>query len=399
MTKVLRIINRLNLGGPTYNVAYLTRYLAPEFETKLVAGIKEETEASSEFIVKALGLEPEYIEEMSREINLRNDIRAYRKIKEVIEEYKPDIVHTHAAKAGTLGRLAALQCGVPVILHTFHGHVFHSYFGKVKTEMFKQIERYLARKTNGIIAISDLQKRELCDEYKISPPDKCYVIPLGFDLQKFGSSQLNSSGSFRKKYGISGDVVLIGIIGRIVPVKNHTLFLEAFRKTVDQNADKKMKAFIIGDGEDRASVILKAKDLNFKIATSPEDAAEADVVFTSWILNIEEPLRDLDIVALTSDNEGTPVSLIEAHAAGKPVVSTDVGGIRDVVLEGGSALLSKAGDIDEFSFNMSKLVENQVLRKEMGLRGQDFVTARFSYTRLVNDMRSLYRNLLTNSTL
>ncbi len=399
MAKVLRIINRLNLGGPTYNVAYLTRYLAPEFETTLVAGIKEDSEASSEFIVKSLGLEPVYVEEMSREINLGQDIKAYKKIKRIIEDYKPDIVHTHAAKAGALGRLAALQCGVPVILHTFHGHVFHSYFGKLKTELFKQIERYLARRTTGIIAISEIQKSELCDEHKISPPEKCHVVPLGFDLEKFANTKSSSTGAFRKKYGIQDDVVLIGIIGRIVPVKNHSLFLEAFRKTVDQCTGRKIKAFVIGDGEDRDSVIQKALDLDFKIATSYESAQEADVIFTSWILDIDEPLRDLDIIALTSDNEGTPVSLIEAQAAGKPVVSTDVGGIRDVVLEGESAFLSIAGDSHKFSANMSKLVENQDLRMKMGGRGQEFVINWFSYSRLVDDMRTLYRNLLTNSTL
>ncbi|MGZ4034279.1 MAG: glycosyltransferase, partial [Bacteroidia bacterium] len=145
MTKVLRIINRFNLGGPTYNVAYLTKYISSDYETLLVGGAKDDTEESSGFILENLGLKPVIVEEMLREINIKNDYAAYKKIKKIIREFKPDIVHTHASKAGTLGRLAASSCGVPIIVHTFHGHVFHSYFGKLKTTFYKNIERYLAR--------------------------------------------------------------------------------------------------------------------------------------------------------------------------------------------------------------------------------------------------------------
>ena len=161
MTKVLRIINRFNLGGPTYNVAYLSKYMSDEFETLLVGGAKDSTEESSNFIVENLGLKPVIVEEMLREIDIKNDFTAFRKLKKIIREFKPDIVHTHASKAGTLGRLAAASCGVPIIVHTFHGHVFHSYFGKLKTTFYKNIERYLAKKSTAIIAISEIQKKEL----------------------------------------------------------------------------------------------------------------------------------------------------------------------------------------------------------------------------------------------
>lgn len=137
MPKVLRIINRFNIGGPTYNAAYLSAYLPPEYETMLLAGSLDEGEESSEHVLDELGLKPVYIAEMKREISPKDDIAAYRKIKQIIKEFKPDIVHTHASKAGTLGRLAAASCGVKVIVHTFHGHVFHSYFGKTKTAFIK----------------------------------------------------------------------------------------------------------------------------------------------------------------------------------------------------------------------------------------------------------------------
>ena len=161
MPRVLRIINRFNLGGPTFNAAYLTKYLQPEFETKLIGGLKDESEDNSEFIVQDLGLEYLIVENMRRSINIRKDWKAYQQIVEIIKSFKPDIVHTHASKAGFLGRLAAIQEKVPVIVHTFHGHVFHSYFGKFKSYVYKLIERYLAKRSSMIIAISDEQKREL----------------------------------------------------------------------------------------------------------------------------------------------------------------------------------------------------------------------------------------------
>src|SRR6185295_2272303 len=227
MPRVLRIINRLNLGGPTYNAALLTKHLAPEFETLLIAGTKQDSEESSEFIVKNLGISTLAIPEMQREINLSNDRIAYKKIKDIIRDFKPDIVHTHAAKAGTLGRLAADSLKVPVIVHTFHGHVFHSYFNPIKTKIFLNIERYLARKSTGIIAISEKQMYELSEIHRICSPGKIKVIPLGFDLDKFQEDIEMKRKSFRSKYFVDDNEIAIGIIGRLVPVKNHPLFLKA----------------------------------------------------------------------------------------------------------------------------------------------------------------------------
>ena len=175
MPKVLRIINRFNLGGPTYNAAYLSKYMAPEYETLLVGGMHDETEKSSEFIVRDLGLKPIIIEEMKREINFKNDRIAYKKIKQLINDFQPDIVHSHASKAGALGRLAAYNCGVKAIVHTFHGHVFHSYFGKAKTKFYKLLEKHLANKSSKIIAISDIQKKELSEVHGICSKDKIVV--------------------------------------------------------------------------------------------------------------------------------------------------------------------------------------------------------------------------------
>lgn len=385
MPKVLRIINRLNLGGPTYNAAYLSKFLAPEFETMLVAGIKEDDEESSEFIVTDMGLQPVYIPEMRREINFTNDRIAYQKIKKLIAEFKPDIVHTHAAKAGTLGRLAAANSGVPVILHTFHGHVFHSYFNPLKTAVFKSVERYLSKKSTAIIAISDIQKEELCAEHRVCKPAQTVVIPLGFDLTRFQTDQLAKRTAFRTEYKINDDTVAIAIVGRIVPVKNHELFIRGFA-AVKAAYKGKVKGFIIGDGDDRSKMEQIAESLGL---------TSEDLVFTSWIFDVDRPLAGCDIVAMTSLNEGTPVSLIEAQAAGKPIVTTEVGGIGNVVIPGKTALLSPSQDLEGFTQNLLKLVEDKALRASMSALGWEHVRQRFHYERLVGDMRKLYTKLLS----
>ncbi len=393
MTKVLRIINRFNLGGPTYNVAYLSKYMSDEFETLLVGGAKDSTEESSNFIVENLGLKPVIVEEMLREIDIKNDFTAFRKLKKIIREFKPDIVHTHASKAGTLGRLAAASCGVPIIVHTFHGHVFHSYFGKLKTTFYKNIERYLAKKSTAIIAISEIQKKELVEIHKICTAEKVKVIPLGFDLSKFHENMEVKRESFRTKYNLAEDEIAISIIGRLVPVKNHALFLEAL-KIVSTKTSKKIRAFIVGDGEDRQKIEAKATELNIKFIDGTQTNEKALLTFTSWIKEIDVVLAGSDIIALTSYNEGTPVSLIEAQAANKPIVSTNVGGIENVVIENQTALLCENKQLIQFSEALFRLIEDENLRNSMSEKGWNHVKDKFHYTRLVKDMENLYKELL-----
>jgi len=396
MPRVLRIINRFNLGGPTYNAAYLSRYMPPEFETLLVGGEKDDSEDSSEFIVKSLGLNPIIIPEMKREIDLKNDYEAYRKMVNIIKEFKPDIVHTHASKAGTIGRLAASNMQVPAIVHTFHGHVFHSYFGKMKTVMYKNIERNLARRSSTIIAISEKQKTELCLVHRICKPEKIKVIPLGFDLSRFNENMDEKRMQFRSRYHLEEDVIAIGIIGRIVPVKNHRLFLEAMKIVMSQT-EKKLRFFIIGDGEDRLRVEAFAKDLQIDFVDATLSNDIKPLTFTSWIKEIDVACAGLDIIALTSLNEGTPVSLIEAQAANKPIVTTNVGGIENVVIDGVTALLSHSKtDAKQFADRLLEVTESNVRRLEMSRVGWDHVRNKFHFTRLVRDMTDLYYELLAS---
>jgi glycosyltransferase involved in cell wall biosynthesis len=392
MPRVLRIINRFNLGGPAYNVAFLTKYLAPEYETLLIGGEKEPDEESSLFIFKEMGIEPLVISEMSRSVNFLQDVKAYYRIKKIIKQFKPDIVHTHAAKAGALGRLAAYSCNVPVIIHTFHGHVFHSYFGKVKTTIYKNIERFLAKKSSVIIAISEKQKHELCVEHKIAPAEKIRVVPLGFDLTKFSANQSEKRKTFRDKYQIEEDEICIVIIGRLAPVKNHPLFLKAIQ-FVKSHSTKKIRAIIVGDGNLRQNLMQQCAELNLDYSYYPSEPKKATVIFTSWIQDVSYPLAGSEVVCLTSFNEGTPVSLIEAQAASKAIITTKVGGIENSVSDKAAFLIDN-GNEKHFCEKLLLLCDDEVLREKMAICGKDFVFKQFHYTRLVQDIRSLYTSLL-----
>ena len=392
MPKVLRIINRFNLGGPTYNAAYLTKYMAPEFETLLVGGMHDPSEKSSEFILNELGLKPVIIPEMRREINFKNDRIAYKKIKKIIEEFKPDIVHTHASKAGALGRLAAHKMGVKVIIHTFHGHVFHSYFGRLKTEFYKFIERRLAKKSSKIIAISEIQKQELVDKYKICTEEQTEVIPLGFDLSRFQTDQQEKRTNFRNEWNINKDEIAIGIIGRLVPIKDHHFFIDVIHEITLKN-NKEVRFFIIGDGEYKENIVNYIKEKN--LSYTQEKGQKSLITFTSWIKNIDVANAGLDIICLCSKNEGTPVSLIEAQSSQKPIVSTKVGGIENIVIEDKSGLLSDSGDLDSFVNNLNLLINDSNLRKNLSKNGKH-IYDKYHMNRLVNDMTSFYNRTSFN---
>ena len=395
MPKVLRIINRFNLGGPTFNAALLTKYMSPDFDTVLIGGKEESSEESSKHILDDLDINAHLIDEMQRDIGLSNDRQAYRQIKKVIKEFEPDIIHTHASKAGAIGRSAGISYGKAKLVHTFHGHVFHSYFGKMKTNVYKNIERALALKTDKIVAISQRQKLELSKRYRICPEEKIEVIPLGFELEKFHNNIEEKRVSFRKKYNVDDDEIAIGIIGRLVPIKNHKLFLDSIKQAVEQS-NNKIRAFIVGDGSERENLKQYSSELGLDYLNGDfEPGMKATVHFTSWIKEVDWVNAGLDIIALSSLNEGTPVSLIEAQAACKPIVATRVGGVSNIVLNNETALLATSNCSKEFSKKLLQLIDNKNLREKMGRSGWDFVSEQFHYNRLVNDMKQLYHSLLS----
>lgn len=383
--KVLRIINRFNIGGPTYNATFLTAFLGDDFETLLVGGLPDVGEQDSLYIPELYGVKPRLIKEMVREPNLKSDRAAYKMLKEIIQEFKPDIVHTHASKAGALGRKAAKACGVPIIVHTFHGHVFHSYFGKTKTLIFKSIERRLAKQTDAIISISEIQKNELAHQHKVCNEDKIRVVPLGFDLEPFHEKRRLKRAEVRLNFNIKEDEIAIGIIGRLAPIKNHDYFFDVIESILEKTT-KQIKCFIVGDGPERKNVEARVETINNKYGEK--------IVMTSWIRDIGTFNAALDIICLTSKNEGTPVSLIEAQAAGIPVVSTDVGGVRDVVKDEITGYVIAAGDIKLFTDRLLSLIENEKKREKMSQNGWNFVKEEFHYQKLVANTRQLYFELL-----
>jgi glycosyltransferase involved in cell wall biosynthesis len=392
--RILRIMHRINIGGPTHHAGYLTKYLNnDEFETLLISGIINKDEESGEHILNEIGVKVEYVKNMGRSINLLKDIKSYFEIKGIIKKFRPHIVHTHAAKSGTLGRLAAISENIPLIIHTFHGHVFHSYFGKFKTKIYLLIERYLAKKSDKIIAISKEQKEELVNKFSICPNEKIEIIQLGFDLSKFSKNSEFKRKSFRNEFNIDNNDIAIGIVGRLTAIKNQKYFINVINE-VRKKTSKNIRAFIIGDGEDRELLELYSNQCNIDFNSKKDKFQDKLLCFTSWRKDMDFVYSGLDIVCLTSLNEGTPVTLIEAQAAQKVVVSTDVGGVQDVVLNNKSGFLANKKNHKEFAALLLNLIENNDLRDEMSKNGKKFVIEKFNYSRLVSDIKNLYLKLL-----
>jgi glycosyltransferase involved in cell wall biosynthesis len=387
MPRILRVINRFNIGGPTYNAAYLSKYLPSDYETILVGGSPQAHEAHSGYILDQLGVPYTEIPEMGRRVRLLDDWRAFRKLCAIIRQVQPDIVHTHAAKAGALGRIAARWCGVPVVVHTYHGHVFSGYFTGFKNTLVKSIERMLGRMTTAVIAISPIQRKEISELHGIVPMRKMHVIPLGFDLSRFETDQDTKRAQFRTQYSLQDNQVAVGIIGRLTAIKQHELFLKSFG--IAASSQPLLVAFVVGDGER-----MQELQAMWGSIAAQHGLASDRLQFTSWIKAVDVALAGLDLVAMTSLNEGTPVSLIEAQAACKPVITTDVGGVADCVDDNRSGLIVRSHDPIVFADAMIHLANDGHHRAAMGRLGRTFVTDRYSYVRLVNDVVQLYDELL-----
>jgi len=387
--KILRIINRFNIGGPVYNAILLSAYMPEEYDTLLIGGLPEKNEENSTYIAEKYGVNPLLISEMQREPNFKNDRKALKKLKEIILTYQPDIVHTHASKAGALGRKAAFDCAVPIVVHTYHGHVFHSYFNWWKTTLFQAIEKRLAKKTTGIIAISELQKNDLALKYKICKPEKIEIINLGLDLGPFNENKTDNRNKTRTAFGLNDSEIAIAIVGRLAPIKNHDLFLKC-ASVIHEKTSKKVVYFIVGGGEEFTSIEEKVNALKAK---------GIDIRMTSWIKDINTFNAGMDILCLTSKNEGTPVSLIEAQAAGIPFVATKVGGIKDIVSENNTGYLVDLNDSDAFIEKLLHLIENENKRQEMSQKGWSFVQEKFQYKTLIAKTDSYYKFLLNQKNL
>jgi len=373
--KILRIIARLNIGGPARNAVLLTEGLS---QTVLVCGEVSEGEGDMMWLARKKGIEPVIVPELGRELSFINDWRAFWKIYRIICREKPDIVHTHTAKAGTLGRIAGIlyRCRVKAkgckLVHTFHGHVLHSYFGKIKTCFFIWIEKVLAIFTDRIITVSESLKKELVERFRIAPERKFSVVELGFELEEL----------LRLAPKIGSDRVNIGIVGRLTAVKNHKMLFKVGSRLRAQGL--RIKIVVVGDGELRRELEDYIRELDI----------EEIVEFKGWIKDLNDIYKELDIVALTSLNEGTPVSIIEAMAAARPVVATRVGGVSDIVQNKKTGYLVDAGNEEGFTEKLTDLISDSNKRKVFGEHGRELVKDRFSKKRLIKDMERVYKSLL-----
>lgn len=407
--KILRVIARLNVGGPARHVVWLTEGLkSMGHETVLIAGVVPPGEEDMTYIAEAAGIEPVTIPEMSREVSAKDLLATWRIYRLMLRE-RPDIVHTHTAKAGTVGRLAALMyrwltpatvVGTPrrcYFVHTFHGHVFHSYYGPTKTKMFLTIERLLARFTDRIVVVSEQQRREINEAFCVGRREQFEVIPLGLDLDAFSDWQSRRLPA-RSELHASENDVLIGIVGRLTEVKNHEMFLSAAARLkelmVAHNLNTRVRFVFVGDGRLRGSLESKARELGLT----------EDVAFLGTRNDLENLYSGLDIVALTSLNEGTPLTLIEAMANERPVIATAVGGVVDLlgpatsnqdgytICERGISVTS--GDVESFAGGLLCLLTDELLRARLSRAGKEFVYANYGKARLIGDISRLYERLL-----
>jgi glycosyltransferase involved in cell wall biosynthesis len=382
--KIINLLSRMNIGGPSVHAALLTKYLNNErFHSLLISGTLSEGEGDMSYLINQHQIEHRSIKTLQREISALDDLKAVRELYHIFREEKPQIVHTNLAKAGMVGRLAAWLAGVPVILHTYHGHVFAGYFGPVKTKIYIFIERFMARLSSRIVVVSNMIKKEICSVYKITTEKKTSVIPLGFELEKMES--LNKyRGNFRKKFSIPINAPIIGIVGRITGIKNHQLFLEIANLFLKNN--DKIHFLVIGDGELREEIELNVKDLGIT----------RNVHFAGWITETAMMYADLDIMLQTSKNEGTPVTVIEAMYYKIPVVTSNVGGLSDLIEDGVTGFLVNSLNAEDYIPHIRKLLGSDGERQKIGNTAHHFILEQFNVNRLIADMTKLYTELLKN---
>jgi glycosyltransferase involved in cell wall biosynthesis len=395
--RIVRIIDRLNVGGPAKHVAWLTAGLDPErFETTLITGVVPEGEGDMGYFARSAGVEPIVIGEMSRELSLGDVVVLFKILCELFR-LKPHIVHTHKAKAGAVGRVAVaiykwltpsalmLRPRKLWAVHTYHGHIFHSYYGKAKTRLFIAIERALARFcADRIVAVSERQRDEICGKFKVGRFEQFAVVPLGIDFSEIYSRR----GRLRREIGAGAGDVLVGVVGRLCEVKNHAMLIGSAAKM----EAAKTAFVIVGDGHLRADLEARAAGLNGR------------VIFTGFRDDAASLYSDFDVAALTSLNEGTPLTLIEAMGCGCALVSTEVGGVADLMgrrcktLDGFTVwdhgMTAPSRDVEAFTNGLKYLIERPRLRREMGERGRAFVLSTLSKERMVDDMENLYCDLI-----
>jgi glycosyltransferase involved in cell wall biosynthesis len=386
--KVLRVIARLNIGGPARHATILHEGLAAAgFETVLAHGSPTSDEGSFEELLADRGLRSIRVPALGRRVSVVSDVQAFWALLRLVFAEQPDVLHTHTAKAGTLGRLAGWIYNLTrarrrrcLLVHTFHGHVFDGYFGPVASAAVQRTERALARLSDLIVTISPRQQDEIVGRFRIAPADKVLVVPLGLELDQLLTSPMPRD--LRSACGWTGDEFVIGFVGRLVAIKDVPTLIRGFAAFSSRCPQARL--LVAGDGERRSEAEQLVRSLGL----------DRLVRFVGWQRDLLPLYGAMDAMALTSKNEGTPVAIIEALAAAVPAVATDVGGVGDVIEHEATGLLIPPGDAQALAAALERLATDPALRQRLSDRGRSVVAARFGRQRLIQEMAACYRRLL-----
>jgi glycosyltransferase involved in cell wall biosynthesis len=380
--RILRVIARMNLGGPAYHVSLLSGRLDSRYETLLLAGQVGPGEASAEELAEYYGAKLTTIARLRPDPDVRDDLLAFVALARIVRRFRPQIVHTHTAKAGFLGRLAAAYAvrPRPIIVHTYHGHVLEGYFGRSKTLVYRSLERFAGRRSDALVGVSQATVDDLV-RLGVADRSKFNVIPLGLDLSRFLAIERADGQHFRREVDAGSDDVLVTFVGRLVPIKRVDVALRAVAHARGLGAP--VRFAVVGDGTLRGELEALAADLGIRGATS----------FVGYRRDTPEIAAATDVALITSDNEGLPVSLIEAAAAARPAVATAVGGVADVVPPG-CGLTAQAGADRDLGEALAKLSVDSDLRRRMGKQAREHVRTRFGIERMLADIDRLYADLL-----
>ena len=402
--RILRVITRMNAGGPARHVAWVSEGLAARgWETRLLTGDVAAGEDDLTGVADGRGVDLRRVPGLSREIDPLRDGAALAKVVAAIREFNPDIVHTHTTKAGLLGRAAVFLVNASRrraarirAVHTFHGNVLSGHFPPVRERAFRGVERLLAHvATDAILVLSPQQRAEIVERFHIAPAEKVFIVPLSLDLEAYATLPLR--GAFRREMGFGDDAFVVGIVGRIAPIKNHEMFLRVAAKTL--LATPHTRFVIVGGGLAAPGLARLARDLGI----------EGAVRFAGLRTDLAQVYSDLDTVALTSRNEGTPLSLIEAMASGRAVVATDVGGVRDLLTrewsgsveerqftDSGAArgILVESEDVEGFAVALHRLESDKSFRHGLGAAGRLYANRSHALPRLLDDLEEVYARLL-----
>jgi glycosyltransferase involved in cell wall biosynthesis len=378
--RILRVFSRLNIGGPSLHVIHLCSGLVDfGFETRLVVGKTAPNEGDFLDFALARGVDLRVLPELGRAVRPLNDLRALLRLYRLIRLERPSIVHTHTAKAGALGRIAARLARVPVVVvHTYHGHVLSDYFNPLTSLFFRGVERSLAGTTDALLTVSESVKSDLV-RLGVAPASRVRIMPLGLDLQPLAGPL--ARGALRNEANWASNSRVVGIVGRLVPIKDVDTFIDAASALALTVSD--VRFAVVGDGEERARLEARAISV-----------LGDRIHFFGWRKDTAAVFGDLDLVVNTSLNEGTPVALIEALAAGRPVVATAVGGTPDLLERGRFGALVRPRSPEDTARAIKATLDSPEPSHRMAAAGQATVLKQYSVARLLDDMAALYRALL-----